>query len=172
MPSLLLPSSSSAKVHFFYEEQVPTLRSRAPLKTFIERLFKKEKKKLDTINYIFVSDKRLLEINRQFLQHDYFTDIITFDLSESDYTTAEIYISVDRVRENATSLNISFKQELHRVIFHGALHLCGYGDKNPKEEKIMRQKEDFFLNQYFRWCFPWNCFRVKQFHDFPWNKSI
>ncbi len=119
------------------------------MKKFIESLFKREGRKLGSINYIFCSDKRLLEINQQFLSHDYYTDIITFDLSESDAVLAEIYISIDRVRDNSKTLGSSLKSELHRVIFHGALHLCGYGDKTKKQEEEMRAKENLYLNKYF-----------------------
>jgi len=90
----------------------------------------------------------LLEINQQFLNHDFYTDIITFDLSEKDSTQAEIYISIDRVKDNAKSLGTSFKSEIHRVIFHGALHLCGYKDKPGVEQVKMRQKEEFYLSKY------------------------
>ena len=150
MPSQSIPKKVGTRVFFFFEHKKFSLEKRTVLKDFIESLFKREKKKLSSINYVFCSDKKLLEINRQFLNHDFYTDIITFDLSESDYTQAEIYISIDRVRDNAKTLGSSFKSEIHRVIFHGALHLCGYGDKNNIEKKEMRKKEDFFVNQYFR----------------------
>jgi rRNA maturation RNase YbeY len=143
MPSL-------SKVCFFFEKRDFSLQNRTGLKAFVESIFKKEKKALASINYIFCSDKRLLEINRQFLNHDYYTDIITFDLSESSSTQAEIYISVDRVRDNAKQLGSSFKSELHRVVFHGALHLCGYRDKTTKEKEEMREKEDFYLKKHLR----------------------
>ncbi len=139
---------SKSKVCFFFEEKRFSLQSRSELKAFIESLFKKEKKKLASINYIFCSDKRLLEINRQFLQHDYYTDIITFDLSETDAIQAEIYISIDRVKDNAKTEGVSFKSELHRVIFHGALHLCGYKDKSKVESNKMREKEGLYLKKY------------------------
>lgn len=141
---------SAAAINFFFEQRGFTLAERTALKQFIRQLFRKEMQPLESLNYIFVSDERLLEINRHFLQHDFYTDIITFDLSEGQATIAEIYISVDRVRDNAQLLGVSFKKELHRVIFHGALHLCGYGDKRKSEQKIMRSKEDYFLNQYFK----------------------
>ncbi|MEQ1676301.1 MAG: rRNA maturation RNase YbeY [Chitinophagaceae bacterium] len=141
-------SSSKSKVRFFFEQKGFSLENRRALKHFIETIFVKEKKRLSAINYIFCSDKRVLEINRQFLNHDYFTDIITFDLSESRSIEAEVYISIDRVRENARLLNISFKSELHRVIFHGVLHLCGYKDKKPADIKKMRGKESIYLNKY------------------------
>lgn len=136
------------KVSFFFEKKDFSLRKRTALKDFIESIFKKEKRKLGSLNYIFVTDKRLLEINRQFLQHNYYTDIITFEMGTPIFTEGEIYISIDRVRDNARQLGTSFKAELHRVIFHGALHLCGYGDKTSKEETSMRKREDFYLNKY------------------------
>ncbi len=142
--------SSKSKVCFFFELKGLSLKHRNELKVFIELLFKKEGKRLESINYIFCSDKKLLKINQDFLGHDYYTDIITFDLSESNNTKAEVYISVDRVRENARSLNSSIQSELHRVIFHGALHLCGYTDKTLKQKKEIRLKEDQYLDQYFR----------------------
>lgn len=141
-------SPSKYKVRFFFDQKGFTLENRSRLKSFIETLFKSERKQLSAINYIFCSDRRLLEINQQFLNHDYFTDIITFDLSEGKATEAEIYISVDRVRENAKGLGGSFKSEFHRVIFHGALHLCGYKDKKLVDIKKMREKESFYLNKY------------------------
>jgi len=137
------------KVYFFFQEVNPTLRHRNDLKRFIEYVFKQEGKIVDTINYIFCTDNALLDINRKFLKHDFYTDIITFDLSESDVVTAEIYISVDRVKENALQHKTSFKQELYRVLFHGVLHLCGYGDKKEEEIQLMRKKEDFYLRAYF-----------------------
>lgn len=139
---------SQSKVCFFFERKDFTLQNRGKLKAHIELLFKKEKKKLLSINYIFCSDKKLLEINRRFLNHDYYTDIISFDLSETEFTQAEIYISIDRVKDNANRLQSTFKSELHRVIFHGALHLCDYGDKTGDEKRKMRAREDYYLNSY------------------------
>ena len=132
---------SQSKVCFFFETRGFSLENRNGLKSQIVSLFKKEGKKLESLNYIFCSDKRLLEINRQYLQHDYYTDIISFDLSADPATMGEIYISIDRVRDNARTLGVSFKAELHRVIFHGALHLCGYGDK--KKEEAVRSKSGY-----------------------------
>ena len=127
-----------------------TLKDRTRLRKFIGQQFKKEGKKLGALNYIFCSDEYLLAINREFLHHDFFTDIITFDLSEKGQPiNAEIYISVDRVLDNAAKYNSSFKKELHRVIFHGVLHLCGYKDKKPKDAQIMRQMEEKGLKNYF-----------------------
>jgi probable rRNA maturation factor len=127
------------------------LRDRTRLKRFLASLFKKEGKQLDELQYIFCSDDYLLDINRQYLNHDYYTDIITFDLSEMGQSiNAEIYISVDRVRENAREFGSSLRQELHRVIFHGALHLCGYKDKTSAQEKEMRKMEEKYLTLWMR----------------------
>lgn len=119
------------------------------MKEVIRDLFKKEKTKLEQLRYIFCSDEYLLQINKEHLNHNYYTDIITFDLSETPKATiGEIYISVDRVRDNAQNYEVSFKHELLRVIFHGALHLCGYKDKSSKEEQLMRKAEDKYLKYY------------------------
>lgn len=140
--------SSNKRIRFFFENNSVALRDRNRLKDFILALFRKEKRTVESVNYIFCSDKKILEINRQFLNHDYYTDIITFDLSESDKIVAEIYISLDRVRDNAKKEGTSLKSELHRVIFHGALHLCGYGDKTKAEIKVMREKEEEYLKRW------------------------
>jgi probable rRNA maturation factor len=127
------------------------LRDRTRLKQFLVSLFKKEKRRLGELSYIFCSDNYLLKINREFLNHDYYTDIITFTLSERNQSiNAEIYISVDRLRENAQDFGVSLKQELHRVMFHGALHLCGYKDKTIAQKKLMRKKEEQYLNGFAR----------------------
>ncbi len=138
------------KVQFFFIEKAPILRDRTRLKQFIPSIFLKEKKKLKSLNYIFCSDDYLLEINKSYLNHDYYTDIITFNLSEPPLPVeGDIYISIDRVRDNAQTHKTSIKEELHRVIFHGALHLCGYKDKAAKDKKRMRLAEDSYLGIYF-----------------------
>lgn len=142
-----MASSSRSAVYFFYETPV-WLQNRNALKKFIISLFRSEKTELAGLNYIFCTDKRLLEINRQFLKHDFYTDIITFPLSSPGMPVeAEIYISIDRVKDNARTLGASFKSELRRVIFHGALHLCGYGDKTKEEKEAMRIMEDKYLEK-------------------------
>jgi rRNA maturation RNase YbeY len=139
---------TTAPVDFHFLEAA-TLKDRLLLKGFLRALFKIEQVKLESLRFIFCSDQYLLEINKQYLQHDYFTDIITFNLSSHPApVVGEIYISIDRVRDNAQQFNSSFRDELHRVIFHGALHLCGYKDKTAKEEKTMRAKEDEYLARY------------------------
>jgi len=144
-----MASSSQSKVCFFFKTPV-SLQHRTKLKKFIEAIFQKEKKKLQSLNYIFCTDKNLLEINRQYLKHDYYTDIITFELSDKEAPVeGEVYVSIDRIRVNAMLLDEPFYMELHRVIFHGTLHLCGYRDKNKKEIKEMREMEAKCLNEYF-----------------------
>ena len=143
--------NSNSSIHFFFENVSPSLKNKKKLKDFIGLLFKKEGKKLSSLNYIFCTDEALLKVNRQYLNHDFYTDIISFDLSDSpDTITAEVYISVDRVKENARKFNKTAIEEIHRVIFHGALHFCGYNDKTAGEVKRMRMKEDDLLSNYFR----------------------
>ena len=126
-----------------------TFTQRTQAKEVIRDLFKKEKTRLEQLQYIFCSDDYLLEINKQHLNHNYYTDIITFDLSDKpNAVTGEIYISIDRVKDNAKTYNVPFKQELLRVIFHGALHLCGYKDKTEKDQTLMRKAEDKYLRYY------------------------
>jgi probable rRNA maturation factor len=138
-------------VQFFFLQQNISLSNRTALKLFISKIFKQEQHKLQSLTYIFCSDEYLLQINKASLQHDYYTDIITFDLSDSPHQiTGEIYISTDRVRDNAATLGVSIKEELHRVIFHGVLHLCGYKDKTPRHAKEMRAAEDKCLQRYFK----------------------
>ncbi|GEO09554.1 rRNA maturation RNase YbeY [Segetibacter aerophilus] len=125
-----------------------SLKGRKEIKQFVVEIFRLEGKALEHVNYVFCSDEYLLDINRSFLNHDYYTDIITFDLSEGHKTIGEIYISVDRVKENAASNLEVYSREMVRVIFHGALHLIGYKDKRKSEITIMREKEDYYLRLF------------------------
>jgi probable rRNA maturation factor len=136
-------------VQFFYLKGGFRFNNRTLLKKFIDNVFKAEGVKLDSLNYIFCSDEYLLQINKSYLNHDYYTDIITFDLSNSTGIVGEIYISIDRVVQNASTHKCTITQELHRVIFHGALHLCGYKDKSKRDSVLMRQMEDKYLTLYF-----------------------
>jgi len=140
----------SSKVSFHFQTTSFNLSDRKKLKSFIRQLFSKENGKFESLHYIFCTDEFLLEINQQYLQHDFYTDIITFNLSESTSVVGEIYISIDRVKDNASQFSSSFKSEIHRVIFHGALHLCGYDDKTSSKKKIMSQREDYYLERYFK----------------------
>ena len=139
----------SKKIRFNYLDRSFYLPARTELKLFILELFKKEGVSVADVNYIFCSDRYLLSINQSFLQHDTYTDIITFHYTPPDEAVeSDIYISVDRVRENATAFKVPFKMELYRVAFHGALHLCGYKDKSAKEKREMRAKEDYYVGIY------------------------
>ena len=138
------------RVHFFPHDRSISLKDRKRLKNFIEDLFAKEKRELDNVAYIFCSDKYLLEINNRFLKHDFYTDVITFDLSSARKAIeGEVYLSIDRIKDNAKKIGVPFKEELHRVLFHGALHLCGYKDKTKAQQKEMRSKENRYLLKYF-----------------------
>jgi probable rRNA maturation factor len=138
------------KIYFFYDGIRAPLKNRTALKSFIISIFRKEKINLNSASFIFSTDKIVLRINKEYLNHNYLTDIIAFPLSEPNHPMlADIYISVDRVFENSRTLNISQTEELHRVIFHGILHLCGYSDKTQSQKAKMRAKESFYLSKYF-----------------------
>lgn len=138
-------------IQFFFTETKVIVPERKRLKTFIKNIFKKENKKLTSLLFIFCSDEYLLNINRRFLQHDYYTDIITFNLSDTPkIIEGEIYISTDRIKHNALLMRVSNKHELHRIIFHGILHLCGYKDKPALKKKAMTSLEDACLAKYFQ----------------------
>ena len=137
-------------IQFYFTDTTVSLLERKRLKLFIKSIFDKKERQLNSLAIIFCSDEYLLDINKQFLQHDYYTDIITFNLSENIHVIeGEIYISVDRVRDNAISNKVTVKQELHRVLFHGVLHLCGYLDKSVKAKKEMTLQENYSLERYF-----------------------
>ncbi len=138
-----------ASVIFRSADKSLSIAGKTALKRFVVSLFKKENCSLGSVTYVFCSDEYLLQMNRDFLQHDYYTDIITFGLSgKGEPIDAEIYISIDRVKDNAANLGVSFSNEICRVIFHGALHLCGYKDKRKSEIATMRAKEDQYLSLY------------------------
>lgn len=109
---------------------------------WIQDVIISESKELGEINYIFCDDEYLLDINQQYLDHDYYTDVISFDYTENDLISGDVFISIDRVRENAKDYNVEFEEELKRVIIHGVLHYCGYCDKSEAEEQLMRNKEE------------------------------
>ncbi len=135
----------------FYSADIPSvpLSNKGLLKSFILQLFKKEQKSLSALTYVFTTDDYLLGINLKYLRHNTLTDTITFNLSEStEEIIGEVYISVERVKDNGRAYQISLKDELLRVMFHGALHLCGYKDKKKSEITIMRQKEEHYLSLF------------------------
>ena len=146
----IMAKSKKTKIHFFSTGIRPNIRNIKKIKLFIELIFKNEGIRLNSINYIFCSDQYLLKINRKFLNHNFYTDIITFDLSgRRDCINADIFISIDRVRNNSKRIGVTLKSEIHRVVFHGALHLCGYKDKTIDDIKTMREKENLYLLKYF-----------------------
>lgn len=117
------------------------------IKAFLSRVFAEEGVNFKSISYIFCSDDFLLKLNQEYLKHNTLTDILTFSLSNSSLDiVAEIYISIERVSENAEKLSIPFLEELHRVMIHGILHLCGYHDHTKEEKVEMRKKEDYYLS--------------------------
>lgn len=134
---------------FFYNADVSlTMKNKRYLKSAIQNLFEIEKRRLNRLNYIFCSDNFLLEINKSYLNHNTLTDVISFHLSDKTQPLfGEIYISIDRIKENAKKYKAIYQQELLRVIIHGALHLCGYKDKSDNEKIKMRNRENFYLKK-------------------------
>ena len=126
----------------FYSENDFVLEDHRKYEKWIERVIASEEKKLEEISYIFCDDEYLLNLNEEFLKHDTYTDIITFDYSVGKILQGDIYISTERVKENSAEFNVSFEEELRRVIIHGVLHLCGYKDKTKEQSLLMRQKEE------------------------------
>ena len=137
-------------IHFYNAgSTVSGLSQKKRLREYLTNLFIIEGYKLASLDYIFCSDEFLLDINIQFLKHSDFTDVITFSYgSKKEPVEGEVYISIDRVKDNKNTLQTRYTIELHRVIFHGALHLCGYKDKTSTQKKHMREREDFYLTKY------------------------
>ena len=137
----------------FHEQEVAArLKDRRALSAFLDKLVKERLPHIRKVKltYIFCTDAYLHSMNVQYLDHDTLTDIITFDMSEVDNeVTGEIYVSTERVADNAASFKTTYDRELHRVIFHGALHLCGLGDKSVAEGKAMRKAEDATLDAWY-----------------------
>ena len=131
-------------IHFFYENIEENIDEN--LKNWIENIIISEGKKTGEINYIFCDDEYLLKINQDFLDHDYYTDIITFDQVRGKTISGEIFVSLQRIKDNASLISKNYEEEKKRVIAHGILHLCGYKDKTDEQQKEMRAKEDFYLN--------------------------
>jgi len=139
------------QIRFQFADLRFSLKERTRLKAFLLHLAEEEGRRVEAVHYIFCTDAYLLEINRSHLNHDTYTDIITFPYSEAGAPLhSDIFISVERVRENALAFDVAFETELYRVMFHGLLHLCGYKDKSKAEVQLMRQREDFWLAAYSR----------------------
>lgn len=133
-------------IHFYCQQVKNPIPKRRLWKSWIKETIQAEEKKLGNISYIFCSDEDLLEINQEFLQHNTYTDIITFDYSDENFISGEIYVSIERVNENASAFQVTFEQELARVVIHGVLHLCGYKDKKKEDLQTMRRKEDIYIS--------------------------
>lgn len=144
-------SSLRNRVSIHELEKATWLKNRRLLKQFIPSLFRSEKKQLAELLIIFCSDEYLLGINQKYLNHDDYTDIITFDLSDNTALRGEIYISLERIKENSLIYGTIRADELQRVIFHGALHLCGFKDKTAGEKNLMREKENHYLTKYHQY---------------------
>lgn len=130
----------------FYNEDLPLPKlKRRIVGNWLKEVILKEGKRVGDVSFIFCSDDYLLDVNKRFLDHDYYTDVITFDYVEGNIISGDIFISLDRVSENAICLSISFNDELNRIMVHGILHLLGYKDKSDGEKILMTEREDFFL---------------------------
>lgn len=149
MVSLLSSSKlthNNAMIRFFNEDVSYKLLHKLAIRQWLKQQAEREGYAVGDLNYIFCSDDYLLQVNRDYLQHDYYTDIITFDQSDDEKRIeGDIFISVDRVADNAGQLGVSAEQEMRRVLAHGLLHLCGYGDKTDDDARRMRQKEEEWM---------------------------
>ena len=134
-------------IHFFFEN-IDKFSLSDRTKDWLINLITNEGKKAGEINYIFCDDEYLLKVNQDFLQHDYYTDVITFDYVKGKTIAGDIFVSLPRILDNASTLSQNFESEFNRVLAHGILHLCGYKDKTEEEQTQMRAKEDFYINQF------------------------
>jgi rRNA maturation RNase YbeY len=132
-------------IKIFYDDISFRYRGWRKFEQLLQELIRKENRQTGDLSIILTTDVNLRKINVEFLEHDYYTDVITFNYNEGDVINGEIYISIDTVKENSLNYNISFKNELTRVMIHGVLHLTGYNDKSDEEKLVMRNMEDFWL---------------------------
>lgn len=138
----------TSSISFFNADVPYVLRSKNGIRNWLSQVVKKEGFRLGELSIILCSDEYLYKMNVQYLKHKTYTDVITFDQSESkEEVSGELYVSIDRIKDNAKLLSINILDELHRVIVHGTLHLCGYGDKDPKSKAKMTAKENFYLQK-------------------------
>ena len=133
-------------ISYHNEDCVFAFKNKAQNNKWLKLVAESEIRKIGDIAIVFCSDRYILDVNIKYLQHDYFTDIITFDYCEGNFLSGDLFISVDSVRENAEFFNTEFPDELNRVIVHGILHLVGYDDHTDEEKKLMREKEDYYLS--------------------------
>ena len=132
-------------IRYFCEDIRFTYKNKLANNRWLKMVAGSEIRKIGDINIIFCSDNYILDVNMKYLQHDYFTDIITFDYCEGKVVSGDLFMSVDNVRENSIEFGTDFEEELHRVIVHGVLHLIGYDDHTEEDKKVMRQKENYYL---------------------------
>lgn len=132
-------------IHFFSEDVAFPKIGKRFVSDWLKKVIQAEAKKIGDVSIVFCSDEYLLNVNQEYLNHDYYTDIITFDYVEGSLINGDIFISIDRVAENAKEYNVAFEKELYRIIVHGFLHLIGYKDKLKTDKQLMTQKEDFYL---------------------------
>lgn len=133
-------------ISYYFQDTDFKFRDRRKTNEWLKLAAESEIRRIGNISIIFCSDNYVLDINQKYLQHDYFTDIITFDYCEGDHLSGDLFISVDSVRENSVEFGTEFKDELNRVIIHGLLHLVGYDDHTEKDIKLMRSKENYYLS--------------------------
>lgn len=133
-------------ISYYFQDTDFKFRDRRKTNEWLKLAAESEIRRIGNISIIFCSDNYVLDINQKYLQHDYFTDIITFDYCEEDRLSGDLFISVDSVRENSVEFGTEFKDELNRVIIHGLLHLVGYDDHTEKDIKLMRSKENYYLS--------------------------
>ena len=134
-------------INYFFEN-IDKKNIDSNISIWLEDLILSENKKPGDINYIFCDDDYLLKVNQDYLDHDYYTDIITFDYVKGKTISGDIFVSLPRILDNASTLSQNFESEFNRVLAHGILHLCGYKDKTEEEQTQMRAKEDFYINQF------------------------
>jgi rRNA maturation RNase YbeY len=135
------------KLRIFYDESKYRLKSGKKILRLIEKVIRNENKVPGDLNFIFTTDKELIKINREFLKHNYFTDVIAFENNDKRIINGEIYLSIDTVKRNAYNYKISLRKEVIRVMIHGTLHLCGYKDKKKEEKEEMNKRENKWLNK-------------------------
>ena len=144
---------SKPEIMFFFKDVKATgyiVKQKRVIKSWLLDICRHEKKGLSALSFIFGTDDYLLEMNQQYLKHDYYTDVITFDYSEGKVVSGDIFISIDRVKENAKTQKVSYEEELMRVMAHGLLHLCGYSDKTKETMLEMREKETRYLLMHLK----------------------
>lgn len=134
------------RIRVFYEEVKFRIKGWKEIKSLIGKVISEEKNISGDLNFILTNDNHLLKINKEFLKHNYYTDVISFDNTGDSELAHEIYISIDTVKKNSINYNVSYKEELIRVMIHGVLHLCGYEDRSNDEKEKMREREDYWLN--------------------------